>query len=83
MDDLNKVNLYSEKEEESAKPLLLSSVNGIARIEGLEYPDDFPVGRYTIVVSNQEEIFGTNIGKVSFDFVINPAGGDDKKKKKK
>lgn len=83
LDDLNKVNLFNEKEEESKKPLVLSSIKGIARLEGLEFPDDFPIGRYTLVVNNAEDIFGTSIGKISFDLVINPQGGDDKKKKKK
>jgi len=83
LDDLNKVNLYTEKEAEEKKPLVLNSLNGIARIENLEFPDDFPIGRFSFIVNNAEEIFGTTISKISFDLVINPAGGDDKKKKKK
>ncbi len=83
MDDLNKVNLFDEKEDEEKKPLVLMSVNGVASLEGLEFPDDFPVGRYTVNVRNSEEIFNSNIGQISFDLMINPVGGDDKKKKKK
>jgi len=30
-----------------------------------------------------EEIFNSNIEQISFDLMINPVGGDDKKKKKK
>ena len=83
MDDLNKVNLYTDKEDEKNKPLILNSFNGIARIENLEFPDDFPTGRYTLMVTNGEDIFRTKITKISFDLIINPVGGDDKKKKKK
>lgn len=83
LDDLNKVNLYLEDENENNKPMFIRTMSGIAKIENLEFPDDFPVGRYTMFIRNVDEIFDSKIKEISFDIVINPVGGSDDKKKKK
>ena len=75
--------MYDEKEDDKKKPMIISSLNGIARVEGLEFPDDFPIGRYTVMIKNTDVYFDEKINQISFDLQINPAGGDDKKKKKK
>lgn len=78
------MNIFKENEDEDKKPLIIETVQGVATLDSLEFPDDFPVGRYTVFIRNHKEFFNENLKEIAFDLVVNPSGGgDDKKKKKK
>ena len=41
------IKLYNEQDQE---PLIVESKNGAVRVEFLEYPEDFPPGKYFYVI---------------------------------
>lgn len=78
------MNIFKENEEEAKKPLIIETYQGVATLESLEFPDDFPIGKYTVFIRNHNQIFKEKLEETAFELVINPCGGgDDKKKKKK
>ena len=77
--------LFNPDEPDSIKSMVVKSESGICRVSGLEFPEDFPPGRYRVIARDVTDI--TELPKLKdleFEIVINPADGvlDDKKKKK-
>ena len=78
--------LFNPDEPDSVKSMLVKSEAGACLVSGLEFPEDFPPGRYRIIARDVTDIAELpKIKDLEFEVIINPADGvlDDKKKKKK
>ncbi|CAD8176448.1 unnamed protein product [Paramecium pentaurelia] len=74
------VKLYVEGDNES---LIVETKEGMVRIENLEYPEDFPPGKYYYVISNKSTNSIGEFVPIEIEVIINPEGGLKQQPKKK
>jgi len=77
--------LFKPDEEESSKALEIFTEKGIVRVEKLEFPEDFPAGKYTLrVVDVNDPRLGPKVEPIECELNIVPNGQtanpNDKKK---
>ncbi|KAM3127088.1 hypothetical protein pb186bvf_020824 [Paramecium bursaria] len=73
------IKLYNEQDQE---PLIVESKNGAVRVEFLEYPEDFPPGKYFYVIQKNSPHAIGQFQPCEIELNINPEGGTQQKKKK-
>lgn len=49
---------------------MVSSKEGRVRVEGLEFPEDFPAGKYTLVIRNASERGIGDFAQLEIEMVI-------------
>ncbi len=77
--------LYKADEDEAKKGLEIFTEKGVARVEKLEFPEDFPPGKYTLRVTDKNDPrLGPKVNVVECELNIVPNGQtanpNDKKK---
>jgi hypothetical protein len=68
---------------ESAKQLKLRSKAALASVENLEYPDDFPVGKYYLLISSVSRQCYGQPTPLKLEFLVNSKGTAQAKATKK